>query len=67
MSKQLMEHFRKMSDAAYEEIFKLGVGKMKERVAELQAQLGRYQEHRDIFKKANSSFRKLVDQIPSTV
>jgi hypothetical protein len=59
-----MEHFRKISDEKYEEIFNLGLKKMKDRIVELDAQLARYKEQRDIFKKANANIRQLVDQIP---
>ena len=56
-----MDHFRKISDEKYEEMFNLGLKKMKERIGVLEIELVKYREQRDNFKRFISQFRKLAD------
>jgi hypothetical protein len=58
-----MDHFRKISDEKYEEMFNLGLKKMKDRISILQTQLAKYKEQRDGFKLFTTNFRKLSEEI----
>lgn len=60
-----MDHFRKITDEKYEEIFNLGLKKLKERISVLETQLAKYKEQRDIFKKAHANMRQLGEKIPA--
>ena len=58
LTADLTEHFRKLTNEQYEEMFNLGIAQLREKAGRLELQLARFIENRDRFKEA---YRKIKD------
>jgi len=61
LGRRLTDHFRKMTDDKYEEMFNLGLKQLRERATLLQIQLQKCVSQRDGFKSVLQDYRKLID------
>jgi hypothetical protein len=54
----MMEHFRKMRNEQYEEMFNLGLACLRQRAEQLQNQLRKFMKNRDEFKEALTKIKE---------
>jgi hypothetical protein len=61
LGRELTDHFRKMTDKRYEELFNLGVAHLQKRVVTLHQQLEKFTQQRNRFKELLNTIKSLSD------
>jgi len=59
LGRELTNHFRKMTNKRYEELFNLGIAQLRERVSALEVQLSKVTSQRDRFKEVVEKIKSL--------
>jgi len=60
LGRELTDHFRKMPDKKYEELFNLGLAQLKQRAGTLEAQLEQVTKQRNKFKEVVNNMKKFT-------
>jgi len=61
LGRSVTDHFRRMGDEQYEEMFNLGLAQLKQRLVTLEAQMEKFSVQRDRFKSVVAGFKKLSE------
>ena len=60
--REMTDHFRRMSDDRYEELFNLGIAQLRQRASTLEMQVEKFSVQRDKFREVINTFKRLADE-----